>query len=99
MTENPTTMDDLATYLDVFGSDCVRPADGATFRGVLDMDEVEFDAGADGIDGDSMELFFQVGTVTLKRGDVLTIDGETWRVRGNAKRVDDGKFAVVGVIQ
>lgn len=92
-------MEDLDIYLQAFGTQCTRPADGASFVGVMDMAEVELDAGPDGIDGDAMELCYRVGTVTLKRGDVLSIDGETWRVRGNPKRIDDGKFAVVGVIQ
>ena len=41
------------------------------------------------------QLMYQTGVVTLKKGDKLLDGAETWEVRSEPRRVNDGKDSLV----
>ena len=85
--------EDLSVYMADFGSLCV--ASGVAFRGVLDQPDDVLDFQRGSVHTRSYDLRYITAAVPLKKGDLLTVEGQAMEVRDAPRQLDDGAFSVV----
>lgn len=83
------TSADLLGYVDAFGVNCAKGA--TTFKGIFDMpDQVTLD---NELITTEYVLTYLTAAVSMTDGDSITVDGASYKVSGDTRKIDDGKFS------
>lgn len=84
--------DDLAVFVQDFGSACVKTSGSVSFTAILDRPGEVIDLGGVPVLSDEYAITYDPSLVALVRNDAITVDGATYTVRSAPRSLDDGQF-------